>query len=249
MKATFAFLLMISLIGVLSPVTADGASPCDRDRYLIVPGQCVGRINASTTFHNIRTQLRGHVVRPELLPVGEGFVHCVSVVDSGTPSELFVTWATDPSADVEWQPTSASQETQRRTQCAKIDFGNAPAMEVDVRARLDGEAASDPELLSRGAYPWHSAQGIRIGLSLRRLRRIVPGTFTVSGLGWDYGGMIRISPDFSLTTYYSEAKFDRLSHQQQESISGERELSPSDPALNTLDPVISGISVRIAPHT
>jgi hypothetical protein len=98
---------------------------------------------------------------------------------------------------------------------------------------------------------WHTAEGIKIGTTLTELEHLNGGPFMMSGMDWDYGGLVLSWGDQGkLRDKFQKAGglSIRLSppentHGSYESVVGDKTFSSGNEALQRLNPQVSGITV------
>jgi uncharacterized protein (DUF1330 family) len=120
----------------------------------------------------------------------------------------------------------------------------------DALARL--QLSDDKPLLGS---PWASKSGIRLGMKLSEVIKANGKTFTITGLGWDLGGMVVSWEGGTLGTRNINVRFDDystnnggLSSEQYADISGDREFDVNHPSIQKLNPIVSQVSVFAKPE-
>ncbi len=97
---------------------------------------------------------------------------------------------------------------------------------------------------------WKTPQGIGVGTSFNELRQEL-GEFKLTGLGWDYGGFINLETT-KLSEYQGKLSL-RLSadenalqknQQQYQAVTGNRELSSTNPNWEPLDMKVAQMTVQ-----
>ena len=97
---------------------------------------------------------------------------------------------------------------------------------------------------------WKTPQGIGVGTSFDKLRQEL-GEFKLTGLGWDYGGFINLETT-KLSEYQGKLSL-RLSadenalqknQQQYQAVTGDRELSSTNPNWQPLDMKVAQMTVQ-----
>ncbi len=103
---------------------------------------------------------------------------------------------------------------------------------------------------------WHTSSGITLGVRLSKLEMLNGRAFMIAGFGWDYGGNViswnsgRLSDlecngALILTLYGTRSKQNEfvppLTSPEIHSISGDRPILSSTPAMQKLDPEVVGM--------
>ncbi len=115
----------------------------------------------------------------------------------------------------------------------------------------------------RGACQWQVANGIKIGARLDELEKRNAGPFTISGFGYNYGGNVLSWDGGKLAALDCGGRVvltldaDRrngdyvvdLSSEERHSISGDRPISSSVPAMRKVNPSVVGLLVQFAGPT
>lgn len=124
----------------------------------------------------------------------------------------------------------------------------------------DGDRVSDV-VIEEGASLWHTAQGVRLGTTLRRLERLNGRPFLVAHLWGSYwegrvisweGGALAAELDTSrLTVALASGRFDQVAStltpdERRQLEGGDRPLSSALPALRRLDPHVAQIWLRFS---
>lgn len=170
--------VVLPVLGMLLAAPAHAALGPDDE--LIVPGERVGLVTKNTTEQELINHL-GASYRRTAIPIGEGYCSAGSIIYEGTVNELLIIWRDSANSNMEFQ-------------CSD-DPENA-----DVKKALEGAKFERPDLvkitLADSAY--HTQDGIRIGIPVTDIEKIVGKPFSFSGFGWDYGGRIYNGalPDF-----------------------------------------------------
>lgn len=101
------------------------------------------------------------------------------------------------------------------------------------------------------ANPWHSRRGLKMGLPLTEVVRLNAHDFTLSGIGWDYGGYVLNWQGGELDHTGLIVQFGTgaeqlltLSRQQTEAIMGDREVSSAETAWQRVPLRIERLGVR-----
>ncbi len=97
---------------------------------------------------------------------------------------------------------------------------------------------------------WKTPEGIGVGTSLKELRQQL-GEFQLSGFGWDYGGLVNLQGT-KLSEYQgklslrldADQKAPGKYSKQYGAVSGDRQLSSTNPNLEPLDVRVSQITVN-----
>jgi hypothetical protein len=242
MKLGLARLLLVCGIAWLGLSAASAhAADCDGDPGLIVPGKCVGPIPASVTFATVKQVLVGHVVKPAIFSDEEGPSSCATVIDPGTRAEAYILWVKNP--DQAFDDLSPDQ-TDPEKACGAVDFGEAKAESVLIGP---GNGVW-PQPYAGSDMIWHTTEGIKPGLDLSTLRKLIHEPFSVVGFDSDYGGRIDLGL-LRLQTELDQARWQGLTEQQLDSISGDRNIDAGDPVLDLLNPKVTGLFVAMTiPH-
>jgi hypothetical protein len=98
---------------------------------------------------------------------------------------------------------------------------------------------------------WKTLEGLGPGTSIEALREVL-GEFKLTGFGWDYGGLVNLEGTklskykgkLSLTLNPSDDNAYGKYPKQYEAVSGDRELSSSNPNLEPLDVRIYSMTVN-----
>jgi len=238
MKLGLARLLFVCGIAWAELSAAPGhAASCDGDPGLIVPGKCAGPIPSSITFATAKQVLAGHVVKPAIFYDEEGTGSCATVVDPGTRAEAYILWVRNPDQaldDVDMDQTDPEKA------CGTLDLGEAKAESVLI-GRGNGAL---PQPYAGTDMIWHTPEGIKLGLDLSALRKLIHEPFSVVGFDSDYGGRINLGL-LRLQTELDEARWHELTEQQLDSISGDRNIDAGDPVLDLLNPKATGLFVAM----
>jgi hypothetical protein len=221
--AAIVFLPMSCLAG--TPKASDAG--CRDDPTLIIPGRCIGPITAGTTFRTLSHGLPGHVVRGGL-SVDEGGHFCITTIDPGTPSELDILWTTGKDVAL------PNLEDEAKATCANFDFGDGVVDSVNTI--VSSAARISPAVASQA--PWHTKEGLRLGMDLAHCRKLWPRKVTIFGYGWDYGGLATLSKGLRAWTGYDQAREQLLTPEQLDSASGMAVLEADDPVLAILNPYL-----------
>lgn len=114
------------------------------------------------------------------------------------------------------------------------------------------EAAREKLLYIRDlGSAWKTPEGIGVGTSFKELRQEL-GEFKLTGLGWDYGGFINLETT-KLSEYQGKLSL-RLSpdenalqknQQQYQAVSGDRELSSTNPNWEPLNMKVAQMMVQL----
>lgn len=127
-----------------------------------------------------------------------------------------------------------------------VVFPDDPAKRVEV---LFGEANPDKIELIRvhgeGSI-WQTPQGVKVGTSLKELEQINGKPFVMLGLGWDYGGGVTDWQGGALEglSLRLEAIGEGLDQEAVSKVSGDREVSSDDPAMQIVNPRVTQITVQ-----
>lgn len=163
---------------VVLAVLWPGVAPAADDDTLIVPGERVGFITRSTTEADIQKRLEPSQYRRDLIDVGEGEGRRALILFPNSDREIAILWKSD-------------KETLSPGQW-EAAWNNAPALER-------------PEyiLIVPPNSPWHTAEGVRVGVTMKKLETINGGPFTFNGFGWLHSGRLRSWEEGRLSAYLS----------------------------------------------
>lgn len=109
--------------------------------------------------------------------------------------------------------------------------------------------ARNPALIQVVGVAWRTAEGIRLGTTLRTLERLNGGPFTMTGFDWDYSGTILSWDGGKLETLSQPhgrvfLSLQPAEHHYDRSVSGDRDISSRHPEMQRLDPVVRTIRVE-----
>lgn len=150
-----------------------GAGPsafAQQAAMLIVPGQSIGPINATSTEADLAATLPLGQVKRLLHSMGEGFFVCATEIYAGTPNSVIVHWS------------NAQEQVE----------GEQEAMWADCLAKRDLVQPSSLtiELPQAGSRLWQTADGIGVGMTLNELATVLGQPVTFSVCPCDAGGFI-----------------------------------------------------------
>ena len=187
--------------------------------WTIVPGERVGPITAATVRADLDRDFPKGAVEDDQIELDEGMLEPATLVFRKDPSQaLAVAWKDGHPKEV------------------FICFGRR-----------------------RGPCHWETRSGIRMGTRLTELERMNGRGFTIAGFGFNYGGNVLAWDGGKLAKFDCGAKLiltldgDRvrggaytvdLTSEERHSISGDRPISSSAPAMRKLNPGVVGLLMR-----
>lgn len=163
------FLLAIGAVALL-PLIAMPLRADLTDDALILPGERVGLINATTTERDLMQLLPVGQVRRTLRWIGDGFYRCATEAFVGTDRALAIFWE-NASDEVEDDSEATRQACEALTGLAR-----------PVLIEISGEVSP--------FSPWRTRQGIGIGGSLGDLARLTRDDIAVSACPCEFGGIL-----------------------------------------------------------
>lgn len=140
------------------------------------------------------------------------------------------------------------------TQKGVVIYGNDPRHRVEV-IFFDEAMTQVSTVVVRGDSQWSGAKGLHLGSTLADITAANEKPFKVNGFGWDYGGYVVDLNHGRLAKPKGGCVFGlRLglteNYTAPDSISGERTLVSTDPALVAAAPVVQEMTVSWPkPHT
>lgn len=134
---------------------------------LIVPGKSVGPIAAETSEAELIARLPAGQVKRVLYSLGEGAAGCGTEVFSGTDDVVVISWWGD---GVEYELANA------------VDLATCQARQNFTRP--------GSIMIEDSAGGWHTAAGIKVGMTVSALARLSGEPLSVSVCPCDFGGFI-----------------------------------------------------------
>lgn len=191
--------------------------------YLIIPGTKVGAITRASSEADLKRIYGARNVRRTQVSLGEGEYAPGTVIFAGDSSKIVkITWKDD-----------------RRRRFPQQIFLTA-ATSAGFKS------------------VWKTRHGIRLGTSLPELERLNGKPFLLSGFGWDYAGTIysweggKLQRDLGrerddqpekIYIRLDTGNFTNLSQEEANSVTGDIEISSSNPIMRRLNPRIYEIIV------
>ena len=160
MKFTALCLSPLALMLMAWPSAAE-------ESRLIVPGKSVGPIGAGTSEAELIARLPAGQVKRVLYSLGEGAAGCGTEVFSGTDDVVVIGWWGD---GVEYELNNAADLA---TCQARQDFTRPGSITIE-----------------NSAGGWHTAAGIKVGMTISALARLGDEPVSVSVCPCDFGGFI-----------------------------------------------------------
>jgi hypothetical protein len=204
---------MQKIMLLIAALTIAGCTAQTND-WLIVPGKRVGPINASTTRADlVRIFAAANITEGETTIADNGPLKCTRVFEKHPETSLAILWG----------------ENKRFKQLETI---------------ILCEQATD------NVCRWKMADGTGFGTTLKTLEKMNGRPFKLSGFGWDYGGALTSWEGGRLQAWQTPCGNVALSLDPTEAgtqspdyskVLGEGEFLSSTPAMQRLDPRISGI--------
>jgi len=151
---------LVALTLMAGPVFAE-------DVMLIVPGKFVGPITATTNEADLAAILPPGQVKRVLYSLGEGATGCGTEAFSGTPDVVVIAWSNE---SVEYESDNAA----------------------DLAACLGKQGLTRPVsvTIENLAGHWQTDDGIKLGMTVSDLARLIGKPVSVSVCPCDYGGFI-----------------------------------------------------------
>jgi len=199
---------------VPEPMPDATPAPMVDPEWLLVPGERVGKITATTTESDLIAIYGADHVRNDEFHVGEGeMIPCTAVFPEEDAKRVMVLWD-DP--DTKTKPVAVS---------------------------VDGIGSL-----------WRTEKGLGVGTPLTVVEELNGKPFMLYGFGWDYGGRVSnfnggalgtpeggLQVEFQLNYESDPPPADELVNQ----VSGDHEFNSSNPAMQTLNPMVYSVVVGL----
>ncbi len=202
--------------------TATSRQPVDAGSFLIIPGKRVGTITATSTEASLMARLGPAVVTHDTIYVAEGETTVGTTLFRGTPDQ----------AEIIWKDT--------RT------FSKPDAILLRPSYQSSGRSGKRSR--------WALENGLKIGSTLREVETINGRPFQLYGFGWDMGGLVGdwqggvLQPKGQLSLLSVRFSMDSATANDQklaEQVMGDRPFASSSPVMQTLNPTVSQVMVRL----
>jgi hypothetical protein len=186
------------------------------DDAMIAPGVGVGPITALTTRADLGRLFPADAIEDDQIELDEGMLQPATMIYKKDPARtLAISWKDEHPKEI------------------FICFGRR-----------------------RGPCRWESQGGVKTGIRLNELERMNGKPFTISGFGWNYGGNVQSWDGGKLAKLDCNGRLvltldgDRsrggdytieLTSEERHSVSGDRPISSSVPAMRKLNPAVVGM--------
>lgn len=137
---------------------------------------------------------------------------------------------------------------------ARIEIGDDQTLDIAWRDRVNRSGISG---ITINSEIWNTKEGLRVGLTLAEVERLNNGPLTITGFGWDYGGVVasweqgRLAPVWPngerlvRTWFRATLESETANHDDYAATSGDRVFSSEHPSLHKLNPSIYQLDVYL----